>query len=428
MFFDKVFCLRIVFSLLSLIMLCCLYIFDVYLFPYFLLFCFFIFICNMPKHIVSPLSFLYLYYGAFYIAAPLFAERYAQSLQLKEYSISFLMLYTTLSLGVCAISLGEICASKKKDVVNNVVKGDLSWSIIILLVVSSLMCCLIVYYSGGLQYWMESPGDAFLNRAGTGHFVILSHFSSIFLAVLVGYNTYERKSFLLYFIFIVWLVITSPVHGSKMQISLLFLLSIMPWIRYQRFFTIKSFLLFSFLVGIFFLGLYFRNVSWVTLDTILPYAFNYFTALENLAVSVRDFDADLLTTFWLPFNKFLTPFGLSDSSLFYDMNHYLTAIYFPAAWEIRATEQWPVETDMYLNFYFVLGIPLVLFYLGVIGYLYGLALKFDSLGYWASSFLMIIFMMSHLRGSLYNHVDFYMYPYIFFIWLSLRKFRFAKKG
>ncbi|MGN5224961.1 O-antigen polymerase [Aeromonas veronii] len=428
MFVDKLFCLRVFISVLSLIIFCLLYLFDIYLFPYFVIFCFIIFMCNMPRHIVSPLSFFYLYYGAFYIAAPLFAERYAQSLQLKEYSISFLMLYTTLSLGVCAINFGEVYASKKRYVVKHFVKGDFTWYIIFLLMVSSLMCYLIVYYSGGLQYWMESPGDAFLNRAGTGPLVILSHFSSIFLAVLVGYHTYEKKSFLLYFIFIIWLAITSPVHGSKMQISLLFLLSIMPWIRYQRFLTIKSLLLFSFLVGIFFLGLYFRNASWVTLETILPYAFNYFTALENLAVSVRDFDANLLTTFWLPFNKFLTPFGLSDSSLFYDMNHYLTAIYFPEAWKIRATEQWPVETDMYLNFYFVFGIPLVLFYLSVVGYLYGLALKFDRLGYWASSFLMIIFMMSHLRGSLYNHVDFYMYPYILFIWFSLYKFRFSIRG
>ena len=145
MFFDKLFFFRIFISVLSLTIFCLLYLFDIYLFPYFVIFCFIIFICNIPKHIVSPLSFFYLYYGAFYIAAPLFAERYAQSLHLKEYSISFLMLYTTLSLGVCAINFGEVCASKKKYAVKSFVKGEFTWYIISLLMISSLMCCLIVY-------------------------------------------------------------------------------------------------------------------------------------------------------------------------------------------------------------------------------------------------------------------------------------------
>lgn len=417
----------IFFSFLSLLVMCFLYLFDIYIYPYFIMFFVVFFIYNMPRHIISPLSFFYLYYGVFYVVAPLFAERYNGVLHNKEYSLSFLMLYATFSLGVCSLQLGEFF-SKFREGVSNLKEYKVSKFFIgFLIFISTLMCILIVINSGGFSYWMRSPGDAFLNRAGTGHFVILSHFFSIYLSVIVGYYTYTRNKYFMYVVFLFWLIVTSPVHGSKMQISLLLLLSIIPWVRNKEFISIRTLAIYLLLMSIFFLGLYFRNVSWMTLDTMIPYALNYFTALDNLAISVRDFNADFLMTFWLPFNKFLTPFGRSDISLYYDMNHYLTSIYFPKAWEIRATEQWPVETDLYLNFYFIFGLPLLFSYLFVIGYLYGMALKLDSLGYWAASFLMIIFMMSHLRGSLYNHVDFYMYPYILFVWFSLRKFRFSRK-
>jgi hypothetical protein len=129
-----------------------------------------------------------------------------------------------------------------------------------------------------------------------------------------------------------------------------------------------------------------------------------------------------METFFLPFNKFLTPFGLSRPDLYFDMNHLLTDIYFPSAWAIRATEQWPVEADLYLNFYFIFGLPLIYLYFFVIGYIYGKASGTRNLGLWVASLLLIFSIPSHLRGSLYNHVDFYFYPMIFVIFVILRRF------
>ncbi len=214
---------------------------------------------------------------------------------------------------------------------------------------------------------------------------------------------------------------TSPVHGSKLQISLLILVMSLPWLRSILLLSKAAIVMYVSLVGIFFLGLYFRNLTWIELGTMLPYALNYFTALENLAISVRDFQPDLMKTFFLPFVKFSTPFGLASPDMYYDMNHMLTDIYYPEAWEIRATEQWPVETDLYLNFKFFFGLPVVGLYLFVVGFIYGRALKNDSLGGWLAAVLMVVLMISHLRGSLINHTDFYMYPYIFMIYIFLRR-------
>ncbi|WP_417448336.1 hypothetical protein [Idiomarina abyssalis] len=392
-------------------------------FPFFVLFFLVSAFTNFPKSLVSPLSFFYLYYISFYVVAPLFAERYQLVVFEPCYSLAFILLYVVFSLGQNSILMGEKYGMSRVSTPSTY-DANVGWLIAPLFFLSTLMCVLIVINSGGFDYWIDSPGQAFLNRGGTGHFVILSHFFSIAMSALVGFYVYKSKRYWVYIIFLIWFFVTSPVHGSKMQLSLLILLSIIPWLRNTRVLTLRSISVLLILVLLFFLGLYFRNNSWLTFDKLIPYALNYFTALENLAISLRDFEPMFMHTFLLPFNKFLTPFGLSDSSLYYDMNHYLTDIYFPENWEVRATEQWPVETDLYLNFYFVFGLPLVCFYLFFVGYIYGRAKIVDTLGYWMIAFLMTIFLISHLRGSLYNHVDFYMYPYMFIVWFSFRRYSF----
>ena len=378
-----------------------------------------------PTHAISPLSIFYIYYGLWYVLAPYFAERYQEDvLSLSEYSLALAFAYTVFGLGTICIIWGERFAMQRsnavKEIVHTIALSTKRW-VLILYVTSSLFIVLIILYGGGFSVWMTDPGDAFLNRSGSGLFVILSHFSSLALASLSGYLAYTTKRKTPLIFFIIWVALTSPVHGSKFQISLLIVLLFLPWIKDLRLLSVRSFVLGGSLIGIFFLGLYFRNFTWIDAETILPYSLNYFTALENLAISLRDFDPQFMKTFFLPFVKFLTPFGISDISMYYDMNHMLTDIYYPKAWEIRATEQWPVETDIYLNFYFVGGLPVVGVYLFFIGWIYGVARRSNSLGAWFSAVAMTLFMVSHLRGSLINHTDFYMYPYFFFMYLLLRR-------
>ncbi|HFG1709339.1 TPA: hypothetical protein ACGF01_003620, partial [Vibrio cholerae] len=276
--------------------------------------------------------------------------------------------------------------------------------------------------SGGINVWLENPGDAFLNRAGSGVYVILSHFSSIILASLVGLYAYKYKSFSMWLIFFIWLLLTSPVHGSKFQISLLFILTLLPWLRERKTFSITSFLLVISFLMIFLLGMIFRGADIKDVDKLFN-LFNYFSTLHNLAISVSDFEPGSEFTFWLPFNKFLSPFGLDAGIEYYDMNHYLTDIYYPQAWEIRATEQWPVETDLYLNFYFFAGLPFMFVYMAIIGMIYKRSLVTSSFGLSIVSLLMTIFMISHLRGSLYNHTDFYMIPYMVLVFFIFRYYK-----
>jgi hypothetical protein len=128
--------------------------------------------------------------------------------------------------------------------------------------------------------------------------------------------------------FFLWLIITSAVHGSKQLISTFLIVSILPWIRYLRIASAGALIIPSILAGIFFFSLYLRNITWMTPEEALPYALNYFTALRNLMFLLEDFDSGFIQTFFLPFNKFLTPIGLSDQGLYFDMNHMLKDKYF----------------------------------------------------------------------------------------------------
>lgn len=387
-----------------------------------------LYVAFRPINLIAPLAVVHAYYLTFFILAPTFAEIHSEdNFASFDYHLAYIMVFMTHSTASFGASFGEVSGVKKiaKVSVANHTPGKfkvLKLVIPLLFLISTTFVSLIVASSGGLAYWISAPGDAFLNRAGSGVYVVLSHFSTFILAGLVGFYSYATKQSRWLIVFMAWLLITAPVHGSKQLISIFLLVSLVPRIRGMKLVSAGSGIISVLIVGIFLFGLYLRNISWITLEDALPYALNYFTALRNLMILLVDFEPGFIQTFFLPFNKFLTPFGLSDPRLYYDMNHMLTDRYFPKAWEIRATEQWPVEADLYLNFYFIWGLPLIFLYFFVIGRIYGKAKRNQNLGLWVVSVLLIFSLISHLRGSLYNHVDFYLYPMFFVVYVILKRF------
>lgn len=394
-----------------------------------------VFLFSPPRHLVSPLSIIHGYYFVWFLLAPAFSELHSEdNFASGVHYVAYGMIFLTHVTAVFGARSGEKGAyrswnpSPPKPPIDRARRDfAIRCTILLLYLISTSLVVAIVLSSGGFAHWAEAPGDAFLNRKGSGVYVVLSHFTTFCLAALVGYLAYTSKRKLPIILFIVWLALTSPVHGSKGVISLFLILSLTPWLRKLKFTEISSILFILTIVFIFFFGLYLRNISWITAEEAVPYALNYFTTLRNLIMLFEDFPPDFLLTFFLPFNKFLTPFGLTDPSLYFDMNHLLTDKYFPTAWEIRATEQWPVEADLYLNFYFIFGLPLVFLYTYIIGRIYGGARVSNNLGSWIVAMLLIVSMVSHLRGSIINHLDFYLYPMFFVIYLLLRHRSFSDR-
>ncbi len=384
-----------------------------------------------PKFLISPLSIIYGYYFLWFLVAPTFAEIYTNDdFSSASYYLAYQMIFATYFVAVLGAIKGE------KSCVNSLITESIdkyySTRIFFLLTVflylfSSVLLLMIVISSGGVGVWIKDPGDAFLNRQGSGIYVVLSHFTTFCLASLIGYRSYTSGKKFPLLIFFSWLFLTSPVHGSKGLVALILILSMTPWLINMKILTSAAIKLIAVLFGIFFFGLYLRNTSWMTFQDAVPYALNYFTALRNLILLLSDFDPDFLTTFFLPFNKFLQPVGWSDLSIYFDMNHMLTDKYFPTAWAIRATEQWPVEADLYLNFYFFFGLPLIFIYTYLIGRFYGKARMGENCGLWIVAMLLMGSIVSHFRGSLINHLDFYLYPMFIVIYLLFRRLSFADR-
>jgi hypothetical protein len=380
-----------------------------------------------PRLALSPLTFLYLYYGAWFVAAPAIAEIYDGVLSRPEYSLAFAFAYVTMAISAIAIRLGERASALSPDfpqwtqsLPSPPRAVTALWLIALLYAVATIAVVLIVLRSGGFATWMANPGDAFLNRGGTGMFVVLSHFASLTLAALTGYLAYRDKKYWLLIPFLAWVVITSPVHGSKLQIALLIVIALSPWLIRARFLSWTTAALAAGGAVIFFAGMLMRHQDLLQSWSRIVATMNYFTALENLAISLRDLAPGLMQTFFMPFNKVGMLFGWLPPDSYFDMNHYLTDIYYPEKWAIKATEQWPVETDLWLNFYFFGGLPIVFLFFAAHGYLFGLAKRLNSMGAVFAITMIMMGMVSHLRGSLYNHVDFYLYPFIaamFFIML-----------
>lgn len=394
--------------------------FYIFIFSYLCLFLIF-----PPKHLISPASVIFAYYGIWYIAAPAFASGYQGDVLLEgDYQLSFILLMVTMFFCIFGASAVEMKSTPFKPVL---VRDSLNFGIylfvlLILYCICTAMLALIVTNSGGFVYWLSNPGDAFLNRAGTGIYVIISHYFGFILAALSGYVAYHFKKNYVIYSYIFWLMATSFIHGSKFQIGLFIIVSLLPWLFFTKFISVRTCIFGFFLSFLFIYGMVLRTEGVVDLDRVKSYL-NYFSTLHNLALLLRDYEPDFLYTWFLPFNKFLTPFGLANNVEYYDMNHYLTDIYYPHAWEIRATEQWPVEADIYLNFWFLLGLPIVFLYFYMVGFVYSKAVYTRSLGYIVASAMLTLLIVSHLRGSLYNHTDFYLYPFILSYFYIFRRFK-----
>ena len=128
----------------------------------------------------------------------------------------------------------------------------------------------------------------------------------------------------------------------------------------------------------------------------------YFNAFQIHDWIVTSRDPGLFGTVWQVFVKPLQILGMVSPDASFDISVMLTKEYFPEQWELeRATQQWPLDTELYLNYYgvWLSWLPLLM-YSALQGWLYRHAVLRANLC------LMPIFVMefqrifSTLRGTL----------------------------
>ncbi|WP_227504335.1 hypothetical protein [Acinetobacter baumannii] len=173
-------------------------------------------------------------------------------------------------------------------------------------------------------------------------------------------------------------------------------------------------------IFLFVLGNYFRNVSWMTLSDVASYSFNYFDTLDSLLLFLynRHYPFEIMSV-GLPLNKIVNLYTGGDE--FFDVSAYYTNIYFPDAWNIRATVQFPVEVDLFLSFGFWVGlIPLGIF-VGIYSLIFIKMLSSEKIVYGFIWFNLFFYLLSHMRGGLFIWTDLYLYPYLILVYFLFKE-------
>ncbi|WP_395303345.1 O-antigen polymerase [Pectobacterium polonicum] len=374
------------------------------------------FIISKPIFLLSPKTIIFAYYFLWFGLSPIFAERYKDINFDNDYvSLTYTMLATSyiVLLITCELFLNETkyLSHRKREVlpIKNIY-------IVFFSTLTLLFLFLYVQVTGGISYWASNLDRAFLTRQGAGTYYLGFTLFLPLTLFLFGINVKKVLPLILVSILV---LILSPFIGSKQKIIIMFLILFVTKI-YMNKLDVKNVVVFlTPVIFLFVLGNYFRNASWMEYSDILAYSLNYFDTLDSLFIVLRDYSGFDVMTFFLPFNKLYNLFTNSDE--FFDLSAYLTSIYFPAAWDIRATVQFPIEADLYLSFGFWFGLPFLIILCICYIPVYKKCIAQESPIMIYIWFYLFIYLISHLRGGVFLWTDMYVYPYLLIIYFIFRK-------
>lgn len=259
--------------------------------------------------------------------------------------------------------------------------------------------------TGGAEAWFSNYSSTYLeNKKGYGllNFVLLM--SSNFLAFTLGFywKTQRRISFMLLMSVVVALVFCAFIQGVKSRIFYFAIFFSIPWLTTARLTLLKGAVIFIVFTLAFSFAMYFRsNGFYSTPGMLLEYFLSYFNTIFLHDMILRDMPPDFLLTMDYPLNKWLTFFGVPSEDYMHDISRWLTSIYFPQQWfEGSATQQWPVETELYLNYgSYVFWVVPIFFYSLLMCVLYSLRYRLGPVFLFIFMYQMLFF-LSVFRGSM----------------------------
>lgn len=267
---------------------------------------------------------------------------------------------------------------------------------------------LVVWFmqvTGGLDAWITDYSYTYLTkREGHGLLNVATIAFGNIVVFLLGLKTYraEKKLWPILGALLIMFAL-SYVNGVKSRFIFLLILYLSPYfmtmtlrLKFLIIFTVSFFLLL-------YLGTLVRTEGfYASAPFFLEMLIGYFNSyqLHDYVVSSRD--PALFQTVFQLFTKPLQILGLMDAGADFDISVMLTKEFFPEQWEDEhATQQWPLDTELYLNYYgfYLSWLPLTAYAL-LVSWLYRMAVLRGNL------ILMPIFIMefqrifSTMRGTL----------------------------
>ena len=275
--------------------------------------------------------------------------------------------------------------------------------------------------TGGVEAWFGNYSDTYLeNKKGYGLLNFLLIMSSNFLAFVLGFywKTQRNKSLLLVLFVLVALVFCAYIQGVKSRIFYFTIFFSIPWLTVARLTLLKGAVIFTFFMLAFSFAMYFRsNGFYSTPEMLLEYFLSYFNTIFLHDMILRDMQPDFLLTVGYPMNKWLTFVGIPSEDYMHDISRWLTSIYFPKQWfEGSATQQWPIETELYLNYgnYIFWAVPIFVYSLYICG-LYSLRYRLGPVFLFVFT-CELLFFLSVFRGSMLQWIALFNIMFYLMLW------------
>lgn len=418
-------------SLLNILltgMLCCVFAIlpeNILLVQFFFAFSImFIYLLCLPSNLMNPKNFVFGYYFMWYAVAPLFANRYKDlSSRGADVIKAYGMFFLTFSIAMLTLDYVEKKREKHVKIIN--VKTSLTLSektFFGLVYVASL--AIYIKRTGGLKLWLTNPNAAFFSRGGSGFLYLLFEYAALILLFYGG----KKSGLVKKMPYVLFCIVTMYFCGSKFTMMLFVFMLISDTLMELRLFEKKSILLVSLGIIVFILGMYIRVGQYMkSIDAVVSTCLNYFDTLDEFLILLEDYAGSFFKTLFYPLNWLLLKFGMYIDEPYYDTSIWLTTIYYPDSWAGGGTHQWPLEAYLYINFHYWLGIPFVILYFLIIGWIYKKG-KTEK-GVWR--FICInecVTIGSHLRGGLFNYWYIYLLPFylLLIFWEKRTKTYFSK--
>ncbi|WP_353348476.1 hypothetical protein [Oceaniserpentilla sp. 4NH20-0058] len=236
-------------------------------------------------------------------------------------------------------------------------KYETTFLLVLLLFLYSLIY-VYLYKTGGLSSWIYDYKKVYLlGRKDVGHISLLLSVYSNFVVFVLGLVFVSKKrgvSRLVFFLIIfIWVMIpVAFLFGLKSRLIVLLIIFFIPFLLKIELSFRKGLWLFVTFIALFFIGNYIRSDGYYSdFSMFVGYLPSYFNSYILHDMLIKDFSPDYFTTIQWTFKKILDFLDIDNGFEFAAMSNWLTSVYFPKQWyDFSATQQWPIESEIYLNY------------------------------------------------------------------------------
>lgn len=219
--------------------------------------------------------------------------------------------------------------------------------------------------TAGLSAWISDYSFTYLTkREGYGLLNVIVIALGNIVVFLLGLETYysknKTKPILSAFLIV---IASSYIGGIKSRFIFLLIIFLSPYFMTMKFRP----RVFVMLAASFFILLYIGSLVrtegfYSSGPFFLEMLVGYFNVYQLHDYVVTSRDPGLLQTVFFIFVKPLQLLGLTGADANFDISVMLTKEFFPEQWELEhATQQWPIDTELYLNYYgfYLSWLPLI---------------------------------------------------------------------